>query len=76
MTQSLDYQLGQINAKLEAIDKRLEAGSERHAEIDGRLDRLELVEAKRGGTIAALAALAGVVGSALTLFVPFLVKKL
>lgn len=71
---TVEYQLGEIKATLAGIEKRLEAGSVRHSEIDQRLDRLELIEAKRTGVLAAVAALAGVVGSAITLAVPYLKK--
>lgn len=70
-----DYQLGQINARLTSIEKRLEDGSDRHTGLDERIGRLELVEAKRGGVLAAVAALAGIIGSAITLAVPY-IKKL
>jgi len=75
MNGSLDYKLGEIATRLDAIEKRLDQGSERYAEIDKRIDRLDLIEAKRGGVIAAVAALAGVVGSAIGLAFPLMAKK-
>jgi hypothetical protein len=75
MNGSIDYRLGQIDQRLEAIEKRLGDGSERHKDLDDRLDKLELVEAKRGGVIAAIAARAGIGGAVLTLVVPPLLKK-
>lgn len=72
---STDYRLGQIDTRLANIEKRLEEGSGRHKEYDGRLDKLELIEAKRGGVIAAIAAIFGLIGTAVGLAVPFFVKK-
>ena len=72
---STDYRLGQIDTRLANIEKRLEEGSGRHKEYDGRLDKLELIEAKRGGVMAALAAICGLIGTAIGLAVPFFVKK-
>jgi hypothetical protein len=75
MNGSLDYKLGEIATRLDAIEKRLDHGSERYADIDKRIDRLDLIEAKRGGVIAAVAALAGVVGSAVGLAFPLIARK-
>jgi len=75
MNGSIEYQLGEIRAELRSISQRLDEGSERHSDFDSRLDKLELIEAKRGGVIAAIAALAGIVGAVLSLTVPTIIKK-
>lgn len=69
MPDSIDYQLGQIREQLRGIEKRLDEGSGHHREIDARIDRLELAEAKRGGVIAAISATAGIVGSVVVSYV-------
>lgn len=73
---SIDYQLGQVAEQLRGINRRLDDGSKRHAEIDERLDKLELIEARRTGVIAAIAGAASLVGGALGMIVPSLLRKL
>lgn len=69
MSESTDFQLGQIREQLRGIEKRLDDGSGRHKDLDGRLDRLELAEAKRAGVIATIGAVAGIAGSVVVSFV-------
>lgn len=75
-----DYQLGkelgEIKARLEAIERTIADGNKRHDTIDGRIDRLDLLEAKRVGVFATVSAVAGILGSAITLTLPTLLKKL
>lgn len=75
-----EYRLGQIDGRLAAIERRLDEGAarhkgmdERHDEIDGRLDRLELIEARRAGVIAAITAVAGLIGGLIVAFVKKLI---
>jgi septal ring factor EnvC (AmiA/AmiB activator) len=79
---SVEYQLGEIRAELRSISQRLDEGSKRHRDLDEsdddlkrRLAALEMVEAKRAGVMATIAALAGIVGGAITLAVQLLIKK-
>lgn len=79
----IEYQLGQINAKLENINQRLTDGSMRHADLDddiaavrARVDRLDLIEAKRGGVLAAIAAFGSLAGGLAALAIQYALKKL
>lgn len=80
---SVEYQLGEIRAELRGISQRLDEEARRHGEHDqsdeairSRVTKLELIEAKRGGVMAAVAAFASVVGGVMALGIEVLVKKL
>lgn len=69
MDGDLHYRLGRIDGRLEAIEQRLDEGGGRHEDFDDRLSRLELAEAKRGGVIAAIAAVSSIVAGVITHYV-------
>lgn len=82
MSGSVEYQLGEISARLRAIENRLDDGAKRHAGLDEaddelreRVGKLELVEAKRAGVIAAVVAFASLIGTVLGMYLNHLMKK-
>lgn len=83
MSGSIEWQLGEMNARLRAIETRLADGTDRHAELDKRDDAieqrlvsLELIEAKRVGVFAIVTAIGSVIGGVATLAVQALLKKI
>lgn len=83
MSGSIEWQLGEMNARLRAIETRLTDGTDRHAELDKRDDAieqrlvsLELIEAKRVGVFAIVTAIGSVIGGVATLAVQALLKKI
>ena len=76
------HRLGEINGELKAINRRLDDGSQRHSELDERDDalekrvaKLELIEARRGGVLAAIAAFGSLVGGLVAIGVQYVLKK-
>lgn len=79
----IEYRLGQIDQKLANIEQRLSDGSKRHAELEeddekisARVQKLELIEAKRNGVMAAVAALGSLVGGLVAILINYLLKKI
>lgn len=75
-------QLGEMNGRLGAIERRLDDGSKRHADLDRaddglaeRVAKLELVEAKRAGVFVTIGALGSLLGTGAGLLINYLLKK-
>ena len=76
------HRLGESNGELKAINRRLDEGSKRHAELGAadqdthaRLARLELIEARRGGVLAAIAAFGSLFGGLVAIAIQYVLKK-
>lgn len=80
---SIEFHLGEINAELRAIGRRLDDGSRRHADLGAeiaelrtRIMKLEMIEAKRGGVLAAMSVFASALGAIIALIAQYLIRKL
>lgn len=78
MPSSVEYQLGEINARLRGIENRLEDGSKRHSDLDDaneavrdRVAKLEMQQATRSGVMAVVAAIGSAVGGVAVILVNF-----
>lgn len=78
MSGSVEWQLGEISARLRAIENRLEDGSKRHTDLDeaddelrARVAQLEMREATRSGVMAVVAAIGSAVGGLAVILINF-----
>lgn len=78
MSGSVEYQLGEISARLRGIENRLESGSKRHSDLDeaddelrARVAKLEMREATRSGVMAVVAAIGSAVGGLAVILINF-----